>query len=213
MGWGGQRGAAVPPPAGPRLCHELGSSALCVPRLPSSSPVLSARPCRSCAGRFVADPRLQERAGGSASEPGRHRWGVPGGEEQQQAGSGAGRGPCCPLAAWVRTRGRSPAACRGVPAVPVHAGSAPRSPLLPFGRLFRTLLCKTQGFWKASRRARIPRGGICPRERRLTFPSLGCGNNTGGAPTSAQHAPGRAAPPLAPPGQRPPACSVLPGKA
>ena len=41
---------------------------------------------------------------------------------------------------------------------------------------------KHQVCWKASRRARIPRGGICPRERRLTFPSLGCGNNTGAHP-------------------------------
>lgn len=41
---------------------------------------------------------------------------------------------------------------------------------------------KHQVCWKASRRARIPRGGICPRERRLTFPSLGCRNNTGAHP-------------------------------
>lgn len=73
-----------------------------------------------------------------------------------------------------------PNACASAPAV--HAGSALPSPLLLFGCVFRTLLCKTQVFWKASRRARIPRGGICPRERRLTFPALGCGNNPGTHP-------------------------------
>ena len=72
---------------------------------------------------------------------------------------------------------------------------------------------KHQVCWKASRRARIPRGGICPRERRLTFPSLGCRNNTGAHPALSL---GQKDPPPPPPITPPlslPTCSALPVKA
>lgn len=69
---------------------------------------------------------------------------------------GAGRGPRVPTPA--------PWPC------------APGAPPAPRSRLAADLghsCAQQQGFWRAARRARIPRGGICPRQRRLTFPALG----------------------------------------